>query len=164
MVDDLEFPARAGEPLDHEAARISAALVFTGGGMSLQVVSSDDLKQCCRLSDGRLVDIEIDDSGQEITVTAVNGPKLGSIELQGTGSGDYCLKRMYLDQDGGEFKRCGIGRQALKFHHQSFGCLFTAAPNDGQQREDGSHLTGDALRFIQKMRDEGLVLQSDPYL
>jgi hypothetical protein len=132
--------------------------------MSLKVISSDGLTQCCRLSDGRSVDIEIDDTGQEITVRAVNGPKLGSIELQGTDSGHYHLKRMYLDQDGGAFKRCGIGRQALKFHNESFGCLFTAAPNDGQEREDGSHLTGDAPRFIRKMRDEGLVLQSEPYL
>lgn len=132
--------------------------------MSLEVISTDELRQRCRLADGRMVDIEIDDSGQEITISAVNGPKLGSIQLQRTDSGHYHLKRMYLDQDGGAFKRCGIGRQALKFHSESFGSLFTAAPNDGQQREDGSHLTGDAPGFIHKMREEGLVLQSDPYL
>ncbi|MBQ0745268.1 MAG: hypothetical protein KBT82_01995 [Marinobacter sp.] len=132
--------------------------------MSLQVISSNELTQRCRLSDGRLVDIEIDDTGLEITVTAVNGAKLGSIELQDTEPGHYYLTWMYLDQDGGAFRRCGIGRQALKFHHESFGCLFTAAPNDGRQREDSSHLTGDARGFIQKMRDEGLVLPADPYL
>lgn len=132
--------------------------------MSLQVISSNQLSQRCRLSDGRLVDIEIDDTGLEITVTAVDGPKLGSIELRATGNGHYHLTWMYLDQDGGAFKRRGIGRQALKFHNESFGSLFTAAPNDGRQRDDRSHLTGDARGFIRKMRDEGLVLQSDPYL
>jgi len=132
--------------------------------MSLQVISSDELTQRCRLSDGRLVDIEIDDTGLEITVTAVNGPKLGSVELRATKSGHYYLMWMYLDQDGGAFKRCGIGRQALKFHNESFGSLFTAAPNDGRQRDDRSHLTGDARGFIRKMRDEGLVLPSEPYL
>jgi len=132
--------------------------------MSLQVISSDELTQRCRLSDGRLVDIEIDDTGLEITVTAVDGPKLGSIELRATKSGHYYLTWMYLDQDGGAFKRCGIGRQALKFHNESFGSLFTAAPNDGRQRDDRSHLTGDARGFIRKMKDEGLVLPSDPYL
>ncbi|MEH6560831.1 MAG: hypothetical protein V7713_05335 [Marinobacter sp.] len=132
--------------------------------MSLQVISSGKLTQRCKLSDGRLVDIEIDDSGLEITVTSVNGPKLGSVELKNTESGHYHLMWMYLDQDGGAFKRCGIGRQALKFHNESFGRRFTAAPNDGRQRADGSHLTGDARRFIRKMRDEGLVIPSEPYL
>ena len=132
--------------------------------MSLEVVSSKALTQRCRLPDGRQVDIEIADSGLEVTVTAVDGPQLGSIELQATRSGEYHLKSMYLDRDGGAFKRCGIGRQALTFHNELFGCLFTAAPNDGHEREDGSHLTGDAPRFIQKMRDEGLILPSDPYL
>lgn len=132
--------------------------------MSLQVISSGELTQRCKLSDGRLVDIEIDNAGLKITVAVVNGPKLGSIELKNTGSGHYYLTRMYLDQDGGAFKKCGIGRQALKFHNESFGCLFTAAPNDGHRREDDSHLTGDARGFIEKMRDEGLVLRSEPYL
>lgn len=54
-------------------------------------------------------------------------------------------------------KRKGIGTEALVFFKEYFGTKLTATPNDGHEREDGSHLTGDGLPFVTKLQRLGIV-------
>jgi hypothetical protein len=45
----------------------------------------------------------------------------------------------------------------LKFFKEFYAMPITASYNDGLSKTDGSHLTGDAPYFVEKMRDEGII-------
>jgi hypothetical protein len=79
------------------------------------------------------------------------------------GREEYFITWAYLDSQGDRYKRQGIGRAALKFHHEMFDCPIFAQSDDSLTREDGSHLTGDAPAFVAKMREEGLIEPDDAY-
>ena len=52
----------------------------------------------------------------------------------------------------------GLGRVALQFIKDAIlNFPIWVSPNDGNIREDGSHLTGDALGFVKKMIEEKLI-------
>lgn len=106
---------------------------------------------------GEKFSINIDDFGEEITVT-YHGNEVGTIGLslfpgEFNHPDHYHITHLALD-------RCsslGIGRQCLIFHRECFDACITAGSNDGSRSDDGSHLTGSGPGFIQKMREEGLV-------
>lgn len=69
----------------------------------------------------------------------------------------FLLKRMYSPT---EFKRMGLGELALQFfkEYNSDPKIYVRA-NDGQTRNDGSHLTGDAPVFCENMKIKKLIEQ-----
>lgn len=109
-----------------------------------------------KANDGTVADISIGDDGEIISVS-IDGVKKGTIRLayvDEPGGHHYYITNLSLDS----CKRKGIGRVCLQFHKKTFRAPLTAAsPYDPSQQEDGSHLTGDGLPFIQKMREEGVV-------
>jgi len=119
------------------------------------------------LSDGEIVRISIDDSGSEICVTDSGGVKVGRLCLDviesANGSDEYFLTWAYMDLKDPKYKRQGIGRTALKLHHELFSAPIYARSHDGQRYDDGSHLTGDAPAFVAAMRDEGLIEPDSTY-
>jgi hypothetical protein len=130
----------------------------------MRVESEAESEQMCRLDNGELIRILIDDFGLQICVTNEDGDKMGSIELKENPGGSYHLMWMYLDQAGDRYKRKGIGRQCLLFHKSIYGALFTATEDNGMRMDDGSHLTGDAPAFVQALQSEGLIIGGqDPY-
>lgn len=111
--------------------------------------------------DGKRYQIKIDDEGTQISVH-LSGTMLGTIELTHKEEGEVekggCYEWFHitnLSLDKCKFK--GIGRECLIFHKESFGIPITAGKSDGSKSEDGSHLTGDGVGFIDKMRKEGVV-------
>lgn len=62
-----------------------------------------------------------------------------------------------MDLRDDSYKHEGIGREALTFFREIHGLPITASKEDGLKKDDGSHLTGDAPGFVQKMRDEGII-------
>ena len=117
-----------------------------------------------KLRNKRLVDITVDECDFSVVVTdAESGDKVGDMMfefIEDTGHGSCCLKLtwVYLDQAGSDYKYQGIGRRCLELVRQASGMEIVAAENDGQQQEDGSHLTGDAPGFVARMREEGLII------
>jgi hypothetical protein len=109
---------------------------------------------------GRCVAIAIDDDTYAVTAYNADRKKIGSLEFAEieyeTGP---CLKLVwgYLDELGDEYKRQGIGRQCIKLVKERYGLPIVAEDNDGIEKSDGSHLTGDAPAFIAQMRCEGLI-------
>jgi len=65
---------------------------------------------------------------------------------------------MYLDKLGDKYKKQGIGRACVELFNDYFDVIVTAEENDGIPKDDGSHLTHDAPGFVQKLREEGLIL------
>ena len=64
----------------------------------------------------------------------------------------------FMDKQGNTYKRRGIGRAALElFHEFAGGVPLVARDHDGQRRNDGSHLTGDAPAFVAAMETVRLI-------
>ncbi|MBI2794155.1 MAG: hypothetical protein HYX66_05835 [Ignavibacteria bacterium] len=68
--------------------------------------------------------------------------------------GHYYRTNMEIEPN---HKMQGIGTEILKRHKQQYGLSIRAAENDGQRRDDGSHLTGDAPGFVSRMKERGLI-------
>lgn len=107
---------------------------------------------------GDLYTIEIDMSGEEITVYRDCIQK-GCISLHLI-EGDfpripdtYHITNLALNECKGQ----GIGRRCLQFHAELFDSPITAGPNDGSRPDDGRYLIDDGLGFVAKMRSEGIV-------
>lgn len=115
-----------------------------------------------KLHDGRFIEIDVSDD-HEIIVKDNQKNLIGKIELSYRDDGlpgsvpYYHITWMYMDLIDDSYKHQGIGREALLLFIEVNGLKVTASDNDGLKKNDGSHLTGDAPTFIQKMRDEGIV-------
>lgn len=120
----------------------------------------EDLSKHYETRDHRRVRILLEDFGDEIRIHDQNDRLIGLIQLklfdEEHGSW-YYITWMYLDIVDQSFLRQGIGRAALIFHLDIFKTPIFAAENDGMKREDGSHLTGDAPSFVNRMRFERII-------
>lgn len=119
--------------------------------------------------DGRTV--ELDWSGDEMKVWTTGDKR----ELIGTfsftyvegpserGTDDYWhLTHMHLEgpaSDPHSYRRQGIGREIINQVGAHTPIVFT--PDDGNRRDDGSHLTGDGPGFARRMVAEGLASWDD---
>jgi hypothetical protein len=111
-----------------------------------------------KMSNGEEVDIVIDEDANKVNVFNQKEEEIGSIDYRIIDNEHYeyiRLTHMSLDI---EYVRKGIGRECLKLLKE-YGLPVTAAYDDGIRKDDGSHLTGDAVYFIQTMRNEGLVCE-----
>lgn len=108
----------------------------------------------CR--NGRKVTISFDEATFDVNVRDVNGESVGGLRFNEQ-DGQLLLTWAYLDQLGPDYVRQGIGRRCLQIASQFSGMPIVARDNDGIQRDDGSHLTGDAPQFVARMRTEGLI-------
>lgn len=120
-----------------------------------------------KIKTGEVVTISIDDDGENIIVHNQSGIKIGKIELAKHEQDDdytsyewYKITWMFLDAAGNKYTHQGIGRECLKWHKEIYMLPITAAEDNGQTYDDGSHLTGDAPGFIRKMREEGIVVKT----
>ena len=121
------------------------------------------MKTRYKLQNKRSVDIVVNEHDFSVEVIdAVSGDRVGGMEFRmieddGHGTNRLRLTWAYLDQAGSEYKYQGIGRCCLELVRQVSGMEIVAAEDDGLQKDDGSHLTGDAPEFVAKMREEGLI-------
>ncbi|HHK0379435.1 TPA: hypothetical protein ACQQJB_003609 [Pseudomonas aeruginosa] len=113
--------------------------------------------------DGFFYSIIIDDDGQEITIE-LDGKKVGSISLDFHGGGvwdnspdRYHITDLSLEQCKGK----GIGQRCLELHIEEFGMKLTAGVAGRGEAPDGSHLIGDGIGFIKRMREKGIVCPSE---
>jgi len=67
----------------------------------------------------------------------------------------YLLARMYVP-----ITKQGLGRETIKFFSEYFDVSIWARGHDGIRRDDGSHLTEDAPGFVDKMIEEGLLVDN----
>lgn len=119
-------------------------------------------KKDFRAKDQKTYQIKLDDDGTDISVFYENR-KLGFISLYFIEydleeNSHYHITNLALE----ECKHRGLGRECLVFHKSIFGYSLTAGGQfAGESCVDGSHLTGDGVGFIYKMRLEKVV-EPDP--
>lgn len=112
--------------------------------------------------DGRQVTIHVDeDLDYEATVHDLEGRLIGKLEFRVVDNGysEYLkLCWAYLDQLDKSYRFQGIGRECLKRVIELSGLPIVAQSHDRIRQDDGSHLTGDAPTFVERMRSEGLIV------
>lgn len=64
----------------------------------------------------------------------------------------YHLTHAFIEGGGGKYKHQGIGTEAFKLFRECTGAEVTFSENDGIRKDDGSHLTGDAPRFVSSLK------------
>lgn len=129
---------------------------------NLILIEDNDLSRTYELTSGEHVIITLDEDYREILVESYDGEYIGKIELDCDHDYDPTCKIvwMYLDGQNGRYLHKGIGREALKFLKEYSGCQIITEDDNGIKRDDGSHLTGDAPVFVNKMRKEGIIAKS----
>jgi hypothetical protein len=106
---------------------------------------------------GKTYTIELDDDSE--VIVKLDGMEVGVfnlhfVEHDHPSLGHYYITNMEIEPN---HKMQGIGTEILKRHKQQYGLSIRAAENDGQRRDDGSHLTGDAPGFVSRMKERGLI-------
>ena len=107
-----------------------------------------------RIASGNIITLVFDESEFSISFRE-NGEKIGDefrFIDESSNEERYLLARMYSP-----IKKEGLGRAVLEFFkYITDGSIYTR-PNDNIKRDDQSHLTEDALYFVGKMQEEGLI-------
>ena len=122
------------------------------------------MKERYKLKNGTIVEITVDEIAYDVTVTDTNsdlevgGMRFSQFEGGQVGEESLYLTWAYLDQAGDCYKYQGIGRKCLELAKKVSGMQIAAAFDDGQRKDDGSHLTGDAPGFVARMRQEGIIV------
>jgi hypothetical protein len=122
-----------------------------------EFISEDEFERIYEISNGRLITLKIDDDYSQVTFWNEDDEQLGSdmdfVFLESDFDDNrYLLARMYVP-----IKNQGLGRAALGFFKEVTDATIYARANDGNRRDDGSHLTEDAPGFVTKMQLEGLL-------
>jgi len=108
--------------------------------------------------DGEDIYIVLDDSS--IVVENAEREKVGGFifrcieEENGT---FYKITNMYMTDKSDSYKGRGIGTECLTFFKNYHDACIIAGKNNDTQSDDGSHLTGNAPAFINKVRKLGII-------
>ena len=101
-------------------------------------------------SKGRQIEIELADDYSEV-VGWHKGSRIGAISFRHDwGDEPGVPEHLYITHldISATYCHAGIGSQMLEFVRDETGLPIVAANNDGIQRDDGSHLTGDGPGFV----------------
>ncbi len=123
-----------------------------------QLLEDNDNERTYELPNGRVITIRINDDS-EISYLE-NGLEIGNYDdfvfiEDEFDPYKYLLARMYVP-----IKGQGLGRATIEFFTEYFDAKVWARNNDGIEREDGSRLTEDAPGFVDKMIEEGLLIDN----
>jgi hypothetical protein len=123
---------------------------------------TENNKRICTIDNDReiMIEIDIDDDTVINANYYENGEMLGNEDdftfYNEYGFGNsYLLQRMYVPE-----RRLGLGRETIEFFKEYYDATVYARTNDGLTRDDGSELTEDAPGFVDKMIDEGILINN----
>lgn len=126
----------------------------------MPICSIDDLNDEERrltLDSGEIVELRFEDDSVAIYAHQNEVGRLSFRAYEVPMFGDYeetCyqLTHAFIEGDEGKYKYQGIGTEAFRFFRECTGASVTFSEDDGLQKNDGSHLTGDAPRFVAKLK------------
>jgi len=111
---------------------------------------------------GQTVFIHVAEDDYVIKVTTDSGQDVGMMEFRfiegDKGSDALKLIWAYLDKSGPKYLDQGIGTECLKIAYEYWGYPIFAEDDHGHTSNDGGHPTGDAPTFLEKKRQQGLIL------
>jgi hypothetical protein len=134
---------------------------MVGWGKMLEARMDDEMEEVV-LANGERVWLEWTDNDEMVAWTDEQPRRrIGAFSFaakEGPGGEPYFkLTHAHLEgpdgPDQGRYAHRGVGREILKSMSQPV----VVGRDDGQRRDDGSHLTGDGPGFVAKMVKEGLL-------
>lgn len=121
--------------------------------------NEENIEEIFTCANGEKVRLVVDQDATTIKVTTLpDDQAIGSIEFDCTDEGTKLIWA-HLEGQNGRLRRQGIGRKCLQMADELWGPIW-AEIHDGIARDDGSHLTGDAPAFVNKMRKENLIAKT----
>lgn len=129
--------------------------------MKAKLLQDNGSNRIYQISTGERINLNLDEDELIITVINSNNQEIGSVEfreIEVEHGSYYKLKWMYLDKLNKAYKQKGLGRACVELFNDYFDVIVSAAENDGQPQDDGSHLTQDAPGFVAQLRNEGLII------
>ena len=122
------------------------------------LLEDNDNERVYQLPNGRVITIRIN---EYIEISYIeDGEVIGSYEdfvfiEDEFDYSKYLLARMYVP-----IKGQGLGRATIEFFTEYNDARVWARNNDGIERKDASHLTEDAPGFVDKMIEEGFLINN----
>lgn len=118
------------------------------------------MERVYEIVNGTLITLKLEEDPFQITFWDINGNQLGQDEdfvfyEPDEFENSYLLGRMYVP-----IKGEGLGRVALELFTEYTQEKVYAREHDGIVLDDGSHLTEDAPGFVNKMIEEGLLINN----
>jgi len=95
-------------------------------------------------------------------VKNTNGDKIGNVDFLFIDDGYHqylMLQNCFIEGDNRKWLHAGIGTRCVELIVQETGMSLVARSACGPVRSDGTHLTGDAPRWVSKMVSKGLIYQ-----
>ncbi|UWQ57285.1 hypothetical protein K3722_12195 [Leisingera caerulea] len=121
------------------------------------------MKSSLRIANGETVDIDVDDCNYITKVRTRSGEVIGSIQFRFIEfpSGEVLkMTHAFLDELGPRYLDQGIGTECVRLMREATGLPIIASPDDGSVKPDGSHLTGRAPAFVEKLIAKGLISEA----
>jgi hypothetical protein len=111
------------------------------------------------LSSGEVVNLRFDEDLEAVYVH-VEKNKVGELSFSPIEGAmehyhavpDYHLTHAFIEGGDGKYKHQGIGTEAFRLFRECTGAKVTFSEHDGIKKGDGSHLTGDAPKFVDKLK------------
>ena len=123
------------------------------------------MKTTFSTNNGSVVTIVVDEDNYDATVLDQVGNRIGAIECRliedSMAPDGYYLKmtNAFLDGRNRQYLHQGIGTRCIELLREETGFPICVSKNDGIKQYDGSHLTGDAPAFADKLERLGLVFR-----
>lgn len=123
------------------------------------------MKTTYNTKNGSVVTIEIDEDNYDATVLDQVGNRIGAIMCRLIDdpiapNGEYLrMTNAFLEGGDRQYLHQGIGTRCIELLGQETGLPICVARHDGLTQADGSHLTGDAPAFADKLERLGLVFR-----
>jgi len=123
------------------------------------------MKTLFNTKNGSIVTIEIDEDNYDATVLDPAGNRIGAIECSliedpSTPDGYYLkMTNAFLEGRNRQYLHQGIGTRCIELLREETGFPICVSIHDGIKQGDGSHLTGDAPAFADKLERLGLVFR-----
>lgn len=121
------------------------------------------MKSKIKTKNGEVVEIEIDEDDFTAIAKNPSGEKIGSIRFRLIEYPNGEVLRMthaFLNETGPRYLHQGIGTECVRLMGKITGLPIVASLDDGLVKSDGSHLTGDAPIFVEKLKAKGLISNS----
>ncbi len=120
------------------------------------IIDIDDETRQLVLSSGEIVELRFEDDSVAVYVENNEVGRLCfrayEVPVNNHEETYYHMTHAFIEGGGGKYKYQGIGTEAFRLFRECTGAEVTFSENDGIQKEDGSHLTGDAPRFVEKLK------------
>jgi hypothetical protein len=111
-----------------------------------------DERRLLTLASGEVVEIRFEDDSVAVYAGGEEVGRLSFRQIEEPEDTYYHMTHAFIEGGGGAYKRQGIGTEAIRLFLECTGGPITFSDDDGIQRDDGSHLTGDAPGFVASIK------------